>query len=331
MSKDKQKVILLGGLVLVFAIVVVNSFVLTDGGTTAPTTANTVTNQARRSSPGPTATQRARSQNRSQTDSEPAEGYRPLPLQALDRRRANAQDPRRNLFVYFVPPPPPPKMDPPPPPPPLTITSVRPPSAYAGQDEFTIEVSGVELPNDARIFLNSQPLTTTVESASQLKAVVKKSQVATPGQSGVTVRNQAGNLFSNQLALNVQDAPKPPYRSYVGRIDNLVFLARSDQDRESAFLGDVLDERWRVASVTNDNVTLEDLRIGRGIQHVIAIAKSANLATTIGPGGQEVPSDSFNQSFFDGRGRRFRQQSDEADEDEEPQNPPPQQPTRPPR
>jgi hypothetical protein len=304
MSKDKQKLIFLGVLLVVLVVVVLNNFVLSDSGTGAPaTTNNTVGPAQRTSSPSATA-QKAKGRAGTGAEATPAEGYRPLPLDALGRRRSGDLEPDRNLFVYYIPPPPPP---PPPrvePPPPLTITAIHPSMVYAGQKEFTLEISGEQLPEDANIYLNNRPVSTSVESPTKLKALIQKPWIVAPGQQNVTVRTRSG-LYSKTLVLNIQDPPKPNY-SYIGRIDNLVFLAKSEQERVPKFLGDLVEDRWRVVEVTDARVMLEDVTLG--ISHPLGIAKSSGEA--------EGSADALQQRGI--RSTQFRRADMDVEEDEQP-------------
>ena len=315
MSKDKRNIIILSALLMVLVGIVVKNFVFSDDGSDLrPQTSDLRPRSAIRH---PKA-DRAGSQG-----AEPAEGYRPLPLQVLGRRWSGDLQPSRNLFVYHIPPPPPERAPPPPPPPPLSLTAIRPSSVYAGQKEFTLEVSGVRLPQDARIFLNGRPLSTSVASPTQLEARVQKSLIASPGQLPVEVRNAMGDLYSNALTLYVQDPPKPTYK-YVGRIANLVFLAKGPQDRELAFLGDTVESRWRVADISEVSVTLEDVTIG--IAHQIPLERPAE-----GAGAESAPDTGFQAGFIQRpnprRAAAFEaEQVDDEEPLEEPPPPPPPQP-----
>jgi hypothetical protein len=329
MSKDKRNIIILGVLLIVLVGVMVNNFVLSDSSADTPgtTKASDIRPQ--------TSDTRPKTGSRSEVlglRSEVSSGYRPLPLQALSRRQSDDfLRLSRNFFIFcqddpICNPPASPKPVPPPPPPPLTITAIRPTSRYAGQADFTLEVVGAQFPQDARILLNGRPLSTSVASPAKLEAQVQRALTIAPGPLTVEVRNAMGDLYSNVLTLYVQDPPKPVYK-YVGRIANLVFLAKGPQDREPAFLGDTVENRWRVAKIGDLSVTLEDVTIG--IVHEIPLEKPAE--GTVASEGSPDTGSGFQGGFINRPGRRQAGFETEQTDDEEPpeEQPPPPPPVQP--
>lgn len=268
MSREKLSKILFPILLIVFAGVMVKQFVLSDDSSAKSATAGGTIAAPRAKNPNSATNRPSPRQQQKSAPTELEQGYRPLPLQVLKARPEVGKEPARNVFVYYVPPPPPPKVEPPPPPPPLIIHSVDPLSVFARTKGFTLRVLGVDLPEDAQIFVNGQPLKTTRVSGSELSTTVDRRMIAMPGQLQVMVKNSTGALYSNQLLINVQEPPAPTYK-YIGRIDNLVYLQKEGDERLSARLGEMVEHRWRVTGVTNDNVVLEDVTLG--IPYAIAM------------------------------------------------------------
>jgi hypothetical protein len=261
MSNEKKRLTLwLTLLAIAAGVLVVDKFVLSDDNAGAPPASNKTLTPARAVRPSGSTNQGAPRQQQPARGSR-EQGYRPLAigvLHVLGSRRGGRDDSERNVFVYYVPPPLPPKTGPPPPPPPLTIHSVNPISVFAKTKDFTLKVFGVDFPLDAQVFVNSWPLPSTRVSATELNARVEKRLLAAPGQLRVEVKNQGGTLFSNPLTVTIQEPPEPTYR-YTGRIDNIVYLRKETDERLIARLGQTVENRWRVAAVTSDNLVLEDV------------------------------------------------------------------------
>jgi hypothetical protein len=283
MSKERK--ILVALLVVAIGFLAIDKFVLSDdigaspppNSAVTPARATNARNQPNRPSP-----------RQPLTTPDLEQGYRPLPLQALKGGRASSRDSERNVFVYYVPPPPPPPVVPPPPPPPITIYSLDPSSVFAKTKDFTLRVSGQGFPEDAQIFVRgTTPLKTSRASARELNATVEKRLIAAPGQLQVEVKNATGELYSNPLFITINDPPTPPY-TYIGRIDNLVYLQKGPSDRLLARLGQTVEDRWRVAQVGSENVVLEDVLLG--IPYTIAMEeRGASVASGQPVGGFPTP------------------------------------------
>ncbi len=264
MSSEKRRLTILVGVLIVAAIALaVDRFVLSDNGTTAsPTTDQTAAPATTSNRPANQSPPKKKHPSRTDSD----RGYRPLPLQVLTGKSGIGREPDRNVFVYFIPPPPPPPKVEPPPPPPLVIHSVNPRSVFAKTKDFTLRVLGMDLPEEALVFINGRSLKTTYVNGSELSAIVEKRWIAAPGQLQVEVRNSSGELYSNALYVAVQEPPVPIYK-YIGRIDNLVYLQKGSSERLVARLGGTIENRWRVAEIGGDNIVLEDVQLG--IPHAI--------------------------------------------------------------
>ncbi|MBO0797941.1 MAG: hypothetical protein J2P31_03890 [Blastocatellia bacterium] len=193
----------------------------------------------------------------------------PLDLASMNSRTGSGEGTGRNIFIYPTPTPPPtPKPvapTPTPPPPPVTLISANPGSVYARAPDFYLSVFGEKIPADGQIYLNGREFPTTYVSARELKAAVTSDAIRNAGSVSILVRSKSdAKLFSNQLPLNVNEAPKPPYR-YVGRIEKrtgtIVVLKTKDDDQVITAGKDQVVGRWKVISITPQRITLEDTTI----------------------------------------------------------------------
>jgi Lamin Tail Domain/IPT/TIG domain len=87
------------------------------------------------------------------------------------------------------------------------ITGLTPAQVTAGDPAFTLTVAGAGFKSGAVVLFDDAPLTTTLISASQVRAEVPASLVAAPGLHVVQERNGDGGM-SNQLVFFV--LPRPP-------------------------------------------------------------------------------------------------------------------------
>ncbi|MBI4470219.1 MAG: IPT/TIG domain-containing protein [Acidobacteria bacterium] len=300
MDKEKRKRLGLAGLLVVLIGVLIWQFVLADDSGEPATAAS-----------GPVAGQRGPKPSKAVAD-ENGEGYRPLPLAALERGRSSASEPTRNIFTYYVPPPKP-YVPPPPPPTPLKITSISPASVYAGTVDTPLQVTGTELPPDCRIYVNGQSLPSTVKEGAEVTATIPKSLMTSPSQLQVEVRDDGGGLYSNKLTLLVNPAPPPPYR-YVGRIDNLAFLSGGGGPPDERFpllLGTVIDKRWKLISIGDEQLMMEDTLLQ--VQHPVRLSPEGSTASLNTP-PEPVPPQ---QQMRDVRRQLMRQRGIEAAEEDE--------------
>ena len=310
MDKEKRNRILLAALAVTFAAVVVWQFVLS-GDAPAPRSAVAAPTVRQTSGAAP--------RGKAAPDAN-EEGYRPLALSALERPHGAGTEPARNIFIYYVPPPKP-VVAPPEPPAPLRITTLSPSSVYAGTGEFTLRVAGVELPSDARLLLNSQPLASQLKGDSEITVTVPKTFMAAAGQVQVEVRDGSGKLFSNKLQLLVNAPPPPPYR-YVGRIDNLAFLSGGGMqadERTPLLLGSTIDNRWKLADIGDESLTVEDVVLH--IRHPIRFSPEGGAVGATAPGEVNPAL----QQLRDARRRMMRERgiepSDDQDDDGERKDP----------
>jgi hypothetical protein len=83
-----------------------------------------------------------------------------------------------------------------------TITSISPTSAILGGAGFTLTVNGTNFVSGSTVNFNGNARTTTFVSATQLKAAILASDIATAGSSNVTVTNPGGET-SNVVSFTV--------------------------------------------------------------------------------------------------------------------------------
>lgn len=198
----------------------------------------------------------------------------------------------RNIFAYYIPPAPRPsvKVEPtlppatPTPPPPIALGGVAPASVYARTNGFTMQLSGDKFTPESRVYLDGQEVPTQFRSPQQLTATVPASALSAPGTRTVAVRTPDGALFSNNASLNVMQPPAPT-STYVGRITrprgDTALLKNQKGELEGKQIGDIVDARFRVASITANAVELVDKDLN--VRHTLPYIETR---TPGGPGGR---------------------------------------------
>jgi hypothetical protein len=197
----------------------------------------------------------------------------------------------RNIFAFYEPPPPtpqpsftptPPKtpvFSPPPPatPFPFNISFINPQSRYAGTDAFQLQVNGDKFTPESKILFNGTTLQTTFVSPQRLTATVPAALINSAGFGQVRVDAFDGKNFSDQVAFNIQAPPKPTVE-YIGMIarkhfnnDTAYFQKRGEEEPIGKRLNDVVDSRFRVVSISEKEVELEDTRLG--FRHKLAMKR----------------------------------------------------------
>ena len=188
----------------------------------------------------------------------------------------------RNIFAFPIPPPPPTPKSPPPyvpppptptptpaPPPPILLASVSPGAVYARTGDFTLTVAGDKFTPESRIFSNNRELPTRFVSPQQLIANVPGDVIAAAGGQQILVRTPDGALFSNALNLTINEPPKPDNYIYVGLVGtrfrndtailkDKVKQPQGGQDLETYQRGDVVGGRFKVLSISENEVVLVD-------------------------------------------------------------------------
>ncbi len=197
-----------------------------------------------------------------------------------------APPPGRNIFAFYEPPlpsnappvvpgektPPPPTPYPTPTPtpvPPLLVSYINPQSVYAGTNKaFRLEVNGDKFTPESQIFFNAVPLPTTYVSPQTLYATVPASYIVNAGRARILVATPDGKLYSNEGYFNVQAPPKPQF-TYIGLIahrhnnnDTAFFQEQNKKDPTEARLNDVVGGRFRVMSISVEEVELIDTQLG---------------------------------------------------------------------
>src|ERR1043166_7301085 len=175
----------------------------------------------------------------------------------------------RNIFAYYEPPQPTPKpvnisTPTPTPTPPVMISSLAPPTVYAGTPaDFTLQVSGDKFTPAVHVNLDGRDLPTRFISSQQLFATVSQSLIRNAGVRQVMARSDDGKLYSNTLALNISDPPRPNY-TYVGIIgkprfnDTAVLQEKGSKEFIRVQRGDPVGGRFKVLSISEKEVVLID-------------------------------------------------------------------------
>jgi hypothetical protein len=187
-------------------------------------------------------------------------------------------EPKRNIFVYYVPPPPPPvevkvPTPTPTPVPPLLLAGVNPSNVFARTGDFTLEVSGDKFTSQVKVLIDNTPVPTRYNGAQQLSATVPASMIANPGTRQIILRSPDGSLYSNVASFNVAAPPVPNY-SYVGLIgtprytDTAILQDKSSKELFNAQRGDLLAGRFRVTSISEKEIVMMDTTLK--IRHAIA-------------------------------------------------------------
>jgi hypothetical protein len=194
----------------------------------------------------------------------------------------------RNIFAFYVPPPRPtpdpnatPKQvpTPTPVPPNLVLASISPVNVYAHTGDFTLDVTGDKFTSEARIFIGGAELPTRFVSPQQLSTKVPAQLINFEGGRVVEVKSGDGRLFSNQATLNVMPAPVPNY-TYVGVLtrrgsnDTAIMKEKNGKDLLNVQRGDVVGGRFRVTSISTQEVTLTDTSLN--IKHKLPLVGSSS-------------------------------------------------------
>lgn len=213
----------------------------------------------------------------------------------------SAPDAGRNIFAFYEPPPPctpgincptPTPYIPPPvtpaPTPPIFVAYVTPQSVYEGSRGFRLDVYGDKFDQTTKIYYNNSEMPTTFISAQRLSTDVPTSLVANPGSASILVRTPDGKLYSNPVMLSVQAKPLPQFK-YIGMIgrqhanNDTAYLQETGKPAPTTFrLNDVVGGRFRLVSISPENVVVEDT--GLGFRHSIRLEQPTPGAPVIGGG-----------------------------------------------
>ena len=221
----------------------------------------------------------------------------------------NAPDPGRNIFAFYEPPrptpysptpiPPPqtPKPATPTPTPPLFVAYSSPQSVYAGGPAFRLEVSGDRLTPDSIILFNGGQVRTNYLGPQGLAGDIPAGMITAAGTREVSVITPDGK-WSNRVFLNVQEPPKPQVE-YIGMMarkrynnDTAYFEEKGKSSPIGARLNDVVGGRFRLKSISAEQVVFEDINLG--FTHKLKMKRPVpGQSTGVGP-----PQPVDNTEFF---------------------------------
>ncbi len=226
-----------------------------------------------------------------------------------------APDAGRNIFAFYEPPPPTPYISPipvikqqptpplptPTPTPPLVIAFITPQNVYAGSKTFRLEVDGDKFTPESLIYLNGSQLPTTFVSPQKVTADVPSNMIAGAGTLQLIVRTPDGALYSNPVMITVQAPPRPQFQ-YIGMIarkrfnNDTAYFQEKDKDLPiGARLNDVIEGRFRIASISASEVVLEDVNLG--FRHKLALYRPAP-GQTANSGGNPYNNVNPNQGVY---------------------------------
>jgi hypothetical protein len=191
-----------------------------------------------------------------------------------------AQEPKRNIFVYYekpkpvvvVPTPPTPT---PTPTPPVLLAALSPSNVFARTGEFKIEISGDKFTPQLKVLIDNSEMPTKYVSPQQLSATVPAALIANPGARQVILRSSDGALYSNPASLTVAPPPIPNY-NYVGifgthrHIDTAIVQDKASKEILNIQRGDLLGGRFRVTSISEKELILVDNNLK--IKHTLAFS-----------------------------------------------------------
>ncbi len=229
----------------------------------------------------------------------------------------SAPDAGRNIFAFYEPPQPTPYAAPirveklptptplPPstPPPPLVVGFVTPNSVYAGSKGFRIEVNGDRFTPETVIYFNGNQLPTTFLSPQKLVADIPANFIASEGNIQILVRTPDGKLYSNVATLIVQGQPTPQL-NYIGMIarkrynnDTAYFQEKGKENDKpvGARLNDVVGGRFRLTSISAEEVILEDVSLG--FKHKLALFRTTDGQDPASKGNQRGGNNPQNQQY----------------------------------
>jgi hypothetical protein len=206
----------------------------------------------------------------------------------------------RNIFAFYVKPPPTPTPErpvptpTPEPPPPISLAGLTPQSVFARQAGFTLQLNGDKFGPGTRVYLNGQELPTQYKSAQQLTANVPASAISGAGARPVLVKTPDGSLYSNQLMLNVMQAPAPTY-TYIGFLKrrqasaNTAVLKDAKGELYSVRQGDLVEGRFRVTDISEKGVEVVDTHLRNTHTMPLGDARGAAGAPGRAPGSIQPP------------------------------------------
>ena len=269
---EKNKKFVLAGALGLMLLTVLYSFFLSDSGPSRPTR-RTGNNNSTASTPPKSSTVPIQSQrqvdsaaskpsNRKEELEAELADLTPLDLSPHVTAAPVLTTSRGNIFAYYVPPPPEPAK--PPPPPPIALQFVQPPSVIASTPKsFTLNVVGNGYPADAQIIMGGRPRQTKRVNETTLSTEVAQGDYMSQGSIPIEVRSQSdpSKLFSNQIALQVQPAPEPPFKYYGETGGNALLEVGGVFEHKGYRRGDTIQGVWRIDSITKDVIEVTHLQL----------------------------------------------------------------------
>jgi len=206
---------------------------------------------------------------------------RPVPVSYPS---VSAQEPKRNIFVYYEPTPKPSPVPSVPTPtptpvPPVLLAGLSPANVYAKTADFTLEVSGDKFTPQMRVVIDNNELPTRYINPQQLSTNVPAAVIATPGERQVMVRSADAKLYSNTQAISVTAPPTPNY-SYIGiigtpkYIDTAILLDKSSKETLNVQRGDLVGGRFRVTSISEKEIVVVDNTLK--VKHTLAMTSQGD-------------------------------------------------------
>lgn len=254
---EKKKMI--AAAILALVAIVVLGYVFFGGSSSKPANQSTA-----RTSPTPVRQTKATGPEEAPAEAESI--YEPVSYNPVV---AAVSDANRNIFAFYEAPSPTPKVIIPPTPtptptPPLVASSLSPASVFAQTPaDFNLQVNGDKFTPAVHVIMDGRDLPTRFINSQQLFATVSQSLIRNPGVRQVMVRSSDGKLYSNTIALNVNQAPQPNF-TYVGIIgkprynDTAVLQDKGSKDFIRVQRGDLVGGRYRVVSISEKEVMLVD-------------------------------------------------------------------------
>jgi hypothetical protein len=268
-------------------------------------------------SPSPKTTS-ARSSDNNRDNQMPSQGdqdftYQTQPI-VYSAGNFYAPDPGRNIFAFYEPPVPTPYVptpfvapktpEPPPPTPyPVQIAFINPQSVYAGSKGFRLELAGDLFTPDMGVYFGQQLLPTTFVNAQRMTADIPGVLIAGDGAKQVIVQTADGKLYSNQVMLEVQPAPKPQSQ-YIGMIartrsnnDTAYFKEAGKEIPIGARLNDIIEGRFRLLSISEKETLLEDINLGFKHRVPLFTPPAGTATSTSVPGRPGFPTRESRETY----------------------------------
>lgn len=253
------------------------------------------------------------------TADQQAFNYESTPI-TYSPRVFSAPDPGRNIFAFYEPPPPctpgvncppePPvviKTPTPEPPPPVFVAYVTPQTVYEGTRTFKMDVYGDKFEPSTKIYINGIEFPTSFISPQRMSTDVPASLVAGPGSFSILVKTPDGRLYSNPVILRIDAKPLPQFK-FIGMIgrqhannDTAYVLEQGKQEPTTWRLNDVIGSRFRIVSISAENLVVEDT--GLGFRHSIKLEQPVAGTPVVGTGAPAFPGrGGFPGGFIPGTG-----------------------------